>query len=47
MGDGARPDAGPPVVTIFGKAWDFHVTSALGWGVNLEDQAVDLEAEHL
>ena len=23
-------EAGPPVVTIFGKAWDFHVTSALG-----------------
>src|SRR5262245_48832191 len=37
---GARPqddgniqalvEAGPPVVTIFGKSWDFHVTSALG-----------------
>ena len=22
-------EAGPPVVTIFGKSWDFHVTSAL------------------
>jgi len=22
-------EAGPPVVTIFGKAWDFHVTAAL------------------
>jgi 2-isopropylmalate synthase len=37
---GARPqedpnlqalvEAGPPVVTIFGKSWDFHVTAALG-----------------
>jgi 2-isopropylmalate synthase len=37
---GARPqddpniqalvEAGPPVVTIFGKSWDFHVTSAIG-----------------
>ena len=26
----ALVEAGPPVVTIFGKAWDFHVTSALG-----------------
>src|SRR5512147_1109227 len=36
---GARPqddpnilalvEAGPPVVTIFGKSWDFHVTSAI------------------
>ena len=25
----ALVEAGPPVVTIFGKAWDFHVTSAL------------------
>ena len=24
----ALVEAGPPVVTIFGKAWDFHVTSA-------------------
>src|SRR5262245_26107153 len=23
-------EAGPPVVTIFGKSWDFHVTAALG-----------------
>ena len=23
-------EAGPPVVTIFGKSWDFHVTNALG-----------------
>jgi isopropylmalate/homocitrate/citramalate synthase len=43
----ALVEAGPPVVTIFGNAWDFHVTSALGGGVNLDDQAVDLEAEHL
>ncbi len=43
----ALVEAGPPVVTIFGKAWDFHVTSALEWGVNLEDQAVDHEGEHL
>jgi len=26
----ALVEAGPPVVTIFGKSWDFHVTSALG-----------------
>jgi 2-isopropylmalate synthase len=26
----ALVEAGSPVVTIFGKAWDFHVTSALG-----------------
>src|SRR5262245_18424270 len=26
----ALVEAGPPVVTIFGKAWDFHVTAALG-----------------
>src|SRR5215468_8149809 len=26
----ALVDAGPPVVTIFGKAWDFQVHSALG-----------------
>jgi 2-isopropylmalate synthase len=26
----ALVEAGPPVVTIFGKAWDFHVTNALG-----------------
>src|SRR5574337_421619 len=26
----ALVEAGPPVVTIFGKCWDFHVTSALG-----------------
>src|SRR5215467_9342743 len=26
----ALVEAGPRVVTIFGKAWDFHVTSALG-----------------
>ena len=26
----ALVDAGPPVVTIFGKSWDFHVTAALG-----------------
>ena len=25
----ALVEAGPPVVTIFGKSWDFHVTSAL------------------
>ena len=25
----ALVEAGPPVVTIFGKAWDFHVTAAL------------------
>ena len=43
----ALVEAGPPVVTIFGKARGFHVASALGWGVSLEDQAVDLEAEHL
>jgi 2-isopropylmalate synthase len=23
-------EAGPPVVTIFGKSWDFHVTAAIG-----------------
>jgi len=23
-------EAGPPVVTIFGKSWDLHVTHALG-----------------
>jgi 2-isopropylmalate synthase len=28
----ALVEAGPPVVTIFGKAWDFHVASALGCG---------------
>jgi len=28
----ALVEAGPPVVTIFGNAWDFHVTSALGGG---------------
>jgi 2-isopropylmalate synthase len=26
----ALVEAGPPVVTIFGKSWDFHVTAALG-----------------
>jgi len=26
----ALVEAGPPVVTIFGKSWDFHVTTALG-----------------
>ncbi|MBI4609338.1 MAG: citramalate synthase, partial [Candidatus Rokubacteria bacterium] len=26
----ALVEAGPPVVTIFGKSWDFHVTHALG-----------------
>src|SRR6266436_2895315 len=26
----ALVEAGPPVVTIFGKAWDVHVTAALG-----------------
>jgi 2-isopropylmalate synthase len=26
----ALVEAGPPVVTIFGKSWDFHVTNALG-----------------
>lgn len=26
----ALVEAGPPVVTIFGKSWDFHVTSAIG-----------------
>ena len=26
----ALVDAGPPVVTIFGKSWDLHVTHALG-----------------
>ncbi|MBI2554988.1 MAG: citramalate synthase, partial [Candidatus Rokubacteria bacterium] len=26
----ALVEAGPPVVTIFGKSWNFHVTSALG-----------------
>src|SRR5499427_6727136 len=26
----ALVEAGPPVVTIFGKSWDLHVTHALG-----------------
>src|SRR5258705_5445931 len=26
----ALVEAGPPVVTIFGKSWDFHVTAAIG-----------------
>ncbi len=26
----ALVEAGPPVVTIFGKSWDFHVTAVLG-----------------
>jgi len=26
----ALVEAGPPIVTIFGKSWDFHVTAALG-----------------
>src|SRR5213594_1477757 len=26
----ALVEAGPPVVTIFGKSWDFHVTTAIG-----------------